>query len=633
MPDTGWKPPTDFPELRNGGALCIDLETYDPELIKNGPGWARGVGHVLGIAIGTNEWERYYPIAHEIGAEDNCDSDRVIEWLKVMLSNPKQAKLGANIGYDIGWLEELGINVAGKTYDVQYAEALLNEDGDVSLERIAQRTLGEGKQGDVVGDWLRSWSGSTQKDMRKFLYKAPPRLVGPYAEGDVDLPRRVMPYLHADLKAQGLVDLFELECDLIPLLIAMRRKGVSIDIPAAEDAGAQLEAKEIHHRNIAWELAGTEVNFNSANQMAGAFDELHLPYGYTDHPTKPKPKIDKGVLASIDHPFCHAVNEAKRFNKARKVFIESYLLESHVEGKVYCEFKALRGRDGGTRSGRFASANPNLQNIPSRDPFIGPLIRSCFVPDPEHVMWRRYDFSQIEYRHLAHCARGVGSDRLRQQYNDDPKTDYHVWTQTLIKKMTGLDIGRKATKTVNFGLLYGMSEWTLRESLGLTKDQAKDLFAAYHTALPFVGETMDWYKEDAQRTGVTRTILGRTSRFTKWVPQGKDGKKFTPLDYHQALQHYGQYIQRAATHKGLNRRLQGSAADQLKVGMLACWQQGIFDVVGVPRTTVHDELNFSDEGAPESAWDEMKHVMETALPLRVPIIMDAESGPSWGASK
>jgi DNA polymerase-1 len=160
------------------------------------------------------------------------------------------------------------------------------------------------------------------------------------------------------------------------------------------------------------------------------------------------------------------------------------------------------------------------------------------------------------------------------------------------------------------------------------------LFAAIHMGAPFMRATMDSTMQEAQRIGYITTIMGRRSRFDLWVPSAwtDDETKKRPLPYEQAVRWYVN-PQRAYLHKALNRRLQGSAADIIKKAMLQCWQDGVFDVTGVPRLTVHDELDFSDPGGKEEAFREMKHIMETAITLRVPILVEEERGPNWGEVK
>jgi len=169
---------------------------------------------------------------------------------------------------------------------------------------------------------------------------------------------------------------------------------------------------------------------------------------------------------------------------------------------------------------------------------------------------------------------------------------------------------------------------TLTEYLNLTRHEAKDLLEAMHSAAPFMRSTMDATMEEAAYFGYITTILGRRSRFDLWVPE-KWSEDVKPLPYNEALLAY-RNPKRAYLHKALNRRLQGSAADLIKAAMLKAWEDGIFDETGVPRLTVHDELDFSDPGGKEEAFKALVDVMENAVTFRVPVKVDLEIGPSWG---
>lgn len=636
IPETGWRPPTHFPNLSAAECICFDLETYDPGIAdKKGPGWARGLGHVVGVAVGVPGGGRwYFPIRHETMPEHNLDPDHVFAWLRDTLGNPRQTKLGANIIYDVGWLRQEGVIVAGPLVDVQYAEALLSEGTPVALDHLGEKYLGEGKITNTLYRWLADWQGgSPNEKMRAHIHKAPPCLVGPYAESDVDLPLRVIAKQYPLLEREGLLPVFNMECGLIPLLIEMRFAGVSVNVKRAEQVQETLSLRIKDAQKQLERLCGGSVNVNSPASMASAFDRLGIPYRRTkgsDKNPDGKPSFTKEFMATVEHPAARLVEEIKTCKKMKGTFVESYILDSHVNGKVYGEFHLLKGEAGGTRSGRFSSSGPNLQNIPSRDKVLGPLMRSMFVPDYGHRQWRKYDYSQIEYRLLAHHAVGPGSDELRRVYCEDPDTDYHVLTQLLVEGFTGRKIDRKPIKNINFGLIYGMGVAKLARSLGLSEKEGRELFAAYHEAAPFAKATMEQCSNEAQAYGIITTVLGRRSRFDSWEPIEVDYDDRKPaLPYHVALMRYGQ-IKRAMTHKALNRRLQGGAADLMKAAMLRCWNDGVFSRTGVPRLTVHDELDFSDPGGCDEAFREMRHILETAVPLRVPVRADYEVGPSWG---
>lgn len=627
IPDTGWKAPA-FPRLSDAPYISIDVETKDPELLTHGPGWARGKGHLVGISVAVPGRAWYFPMRHEVCADQNLDPDHVLSWARDTLCNPSQPKLGANLLYDVGWLSEENVHVRGKLYDVQFAEALLDETARTNLDELGVKYLGTGKETNQLYQWSADYyGGSPDGRQRAQIYRCPPCLVGPYAEGDADLPQRIMPLQWELLEREGLANLFDMECRLIPLLIAMRRAGATVDTSRAEQVKAELErkVKELHVEMKS--MVGFEVNVDANDNLQRCFRALGVQIPLS---TKGKASFTKDTLERVEHPFSDLVLGTRKLKKVAGTFLQSYILDKAVNGRVFCQFHPLRGDSGGTRSGRFASSDPNLQNVPSRDEELAPLVRSCFVPDAGHLQWRRYDYSQIEYRGLAHFAVGKGSDELRAKYVRDPDTDYHVHTQNLVQAYTGKVIARKPIKNINFGLIYGMGIGKLTRSLGLSEREGKELFEAYHEAAPFAKATMERFSGQALAYGYVTTILGRRSRFELWEPDDRHyGERRPALPYVAALRAYGD-IKRAYSHKALNRVLQGSAADGMKAAMLACWESGVFDVVGVPRLTVHDELDFSDAGGNEEAWEYVKRTLETALPLRVPVIADLEVGPSWG---
>jgi len=651
IPETKWERPRSFPSLRNASSIAFDLETYDPELITHGPGWARGKGHVVGLAVcadGERSW--YFPVRHETHPEQNFDPADVFAWAAEELGREWQPKLGANLMYDVGWLAESGVTVAGELHDVQFAEALLSEEPRVALELLAQAYCGEGKDSSLLYQWLADWFGGQPGPAQKGnIYRAPPCLAGPYAQSDVELPYRILAKQWPKLEAQALTGIYRMECDLIPLLVAMRFAGVPVDTAKAEEARVVLLSKEQEFAARLRHLVGMEVNVNAADSLAKMFGKLSLPYGRTK-PSKAfpqgKPSFTKDFLKTVRHPAVELVQEIRKVAKTRGTFVEGYVLNSNVNGYVFPQFHPLRGDESGARSGRFSSSDPNYQNLPARDEWLGPLVRSLCVPDAAlgHTQWRKWDYSQIEYRFFAHFAVGDGADELRWKYGSEPDTDYHEHTLDLVAPVAGWDINtperrkhwRKPVKNINFGLLYGMGIEHLAEVLGLTVKQAKALFASYHAAVPFTKTTMTATMEEAADVGFITTILGRRSRFDLWEdaawrgPKQDDVRK-PALPYDLAIRAYGS-VKRAYLHKALNRRLQGSAADLMKLAMVKAWKDGVFAATGVPRLTVHDELDFSDPQTAESeqGFAELKHTMETVLPLRVPVVVDFDTGTSWG---
>lgn len=629
IPDTGWATPRDLPNLDQARVLSIDTETFDPELAQYGPGWARGKGHLVGVSIATDDgYKWYFPLRHEMESQYNLDPAHVIPWLRHTLARP-MPKVGANLLYDIGWLRTENVFVAGELIDVQYAEALLYESRRVALENLAARYLGEHKDSDLLYRWCAEfYGGEATGKQRANIYRAPPRLVGPYAESDADLPLRIIQKQYPLLINNGLLDLFRMECGLINLLVEMRYRGVRVDLNRADHAMHELTIVGSRLESELATMVGFEVNVNAGDSIARAFDHLGLRYFRKQ---SGRPTFTKEFLSNVEHPIAEKILAIRRVVKNRDTFIRNYIINANVNGRIFGQFHLLRSDDGGTRSGRLSSSTPNLQNIPSRDEELAPLIRGMFLPD-YGCQWRKYDYSQIEYRFLLHFAVGPGADEIRAYFNAHPDTDYHERVQQLVLERTGQHIDRKPIKNINFGLIYGMGIPKLSRSLGLSPAEGQALFAAYHSGVPFAAPTMHACSDEAARTGITTTILGRQSHFDLWEPVGKRDDDTPALPYDTALMTYGN-IRRAYTHKALNRKLQGSAADLLKRAMWQCWRDGVFDVTGVPLLTVHDELGFSDPGGREYAFREMQHIMETAIPLSVPVKTDPEIGPDWGHVK
>ena len=621
IPDTGWQMPAYLPDLSSAKVIALDCETYDPDLKKYGPGWARGVGHIVGISIAVEGASWYFPIRHETETAWNMDPAIILKWLAVELSRPHQMKVGANLTYDVGWLRHEGVNVQGFLFEIQYAEALIDDKAKVALDTVAEKYLGVKKETNMLYDFIRAWFPQCPEgSLRKHIHLCPPRLVGRYAEVDAELPLRLWPILWERLHLLNVAHVFEMECKLIYMMIAMRFRGVRVDLEKAEQAQIKLnqESLQLHARIKA--TYGRDIQANSGAQIAKLFEEQGL---------KHRGKFDKEFLDSVDHPLAEMILQIRKVEKLSSTFIGSYILGSNVNGRVHGQFHLMKGDENGAIGGRMSSSTPNLQNLSSRDKIYAPIVRGCFVPDYGCVGWRKYDYSSIEYRGLASDAVGPGSDELRASFAADPFLDYHEIVRQLIYKVTGILLDRSPTKTINFGLAYGMGMAKLARALKLSVQATKEMFEAYHTGVPFVKSTFDHYATMAEETGVVRTAFGRRALFEEWGPLKHDNSA-QALPYEQAVMRYGA-VKRVYTHKALNRRLQGSAADLMKMACLKCWESGVYDYIGVPHLIVHDEKDFSDPGGQDEAFRYMREVMETALPFNVPVIADGEFGPNWGS--
>jgi DNA polymerase I-like protein with 3'-5' exonuclease and polymerase domains len=645
VPDTGWSAPTEFPRLADAMVLGLDCEAKDIALVEKGPGYRREgeeKAHIVGIAVGTPDGGRwYFPMRHSVAPEQNLNPDAVLAWARDNLCTPGQVKVGANIGYDVDALWSEGVPVTGPFIDVQHAEALLEPNRfTYNLDALAQSYLSESKVSDDLKDWIIRAYGDDD-NYRAHIHAAPPCLVGPYAEGDVDLPLRIWERQKPRLEQELMMGLFDLETELIPLMIRMRQRGVRVDIEYAKRLDDELTQSMAALDAKLAAVAGRPVNVDSRDDLAAMFDAAGVAYPRT---ATGKPSFVKEWLEHLDHPAGDLVRERRKVQKYRNTFVRGYILDKHVHGRVYALFHQLKGDDNGAVSGRFSSSLPNLQNIPARDKYWGPKLRALFIPE-DGEEWMAHDWSQIEYRFLAHYARGPSGATVRQLYNEQPDTDFHEMTLDLVAPYAGWDVStkeersyrRKPIKNINFGLCYGMGKPLLASQLGLNMTQADEIFTAYHAAVPFVKDTAKAATDAAQTRGYITTILGRRAKFDLWEPRwNRDENKSKALPHHIAVERYGSNIIRAYTHKALNALLQGSAADLMKKAMVEIARSGVESAIGVPLLTVHDELGHSMSRANkvhQEAAAEVQRIMETCMPLRVPVKAEQSFGINWGEAK
>lgn len=659
IPDTNWQPPQYFPNLTNAKVIAIDTETKELDF-ANGPGWGRNKGHIIGVSVAAissaNDYGKwYFPVRHEVERQDNLSPDHVFGWLKHTLeTTPQIPKVGANLLYDLGWLTTENIHPVGQLYDVQFAEALIDEQGLTALDALGWKYCGRGKQADACKDWIMHAYRPKPTEWRGELWRTPPRLVGPYAEDDADLPLAILPRQWAIMEQENTLQLFHRECASIPMLIKMRLPGITIDLDKTEQFRAKLvtEIDELYAK-LSHKAGVTIDNVTAPTQISKAFDAVNIAYPRT---ATGKPSFRKEWLTSLGDTDDDAtetvgsmINKIREREKLRDTFIDSYILDrafNSDNGKalIYCSFHPLRGDDGGTKTGRYSSSHPNLQNIPARSK-LGKLIREAFVPDYGHAGWHKKDHSQIEYRLFAHYAVGPRSDEIRHRYCTNPATDYHNDTMADVAAVRRIDLAamgelerelfRKPIKNVNFGLLYGQTEKSLAYKAGWSEQETKDFFTGYHAGRPFVRTTMAAIQSEVQAFGYITTINNRRTRFNRWEAleySERDG--VYPLDV--AMRKFGSAIRRAYAYRGVNYRFQGSAADVLKEGMLQCYEQGVYDFIGFPKLQVHDELDWSKIAhtkAQDDAFAYATHVMENAVKLRVPLKVDSSEGKSWGACK
>ncbi len=643
IPQTEWLVPTEYPDLRSAEEIAIDLETRDPDLKKLGSGAIIGNGEVVGIAVAVDGWKGYFPIAHEIGP--NLDRKKVLDWFTDVCSSPA-TKIFHNAMYDVCWIRNLNIKINGLIVDTMIAASLIDENRfSYTLNTMSWAYLNKGK------NEARLIEAAKERglDAKAEMWRLPAMEVGSYAEQDASLTLELWQKFKKIIIEDDLQNVFNLETDLFPCLVDMRFLGVRVDVEKANQLKTALAVKE---QNLLQQIkieTGVDIQLMAARSIAPLFDKLNLPYSKTEK--SGEPSFTKNFLVTHKHPVVRMIAEARKINKVRTTFIDSIIKHEH-KGRIHADINQIRSDDGGTVTGRFSYSNPNLQQIPARDPDTGPLIRSLFIPE-EGCRWGTFDYSQQEPRLVAHYALKFelpSVNDIADSYENDPSTDFHK----IVAEMA--DIPRSQAKTINLGLFYGMGKAKLMNELDLTKDKADELFKKYHDRAPFVKQLMNKVMNAALNKGQIKTLLERRCRFPKYEPilKGSDWGRYVPAEDEERmkeLQEMGPILKdfegniikekdgkpkknywhnnptrRAFTYKALNKLIQGSAADMTKRAMVNLYKEGY-----LAHIQIHDELDFSIESKDQA--DKIKKIMEQAVDLEVPNKVDYESGPNWGEIK
>ena len=607
---TEWVKPTEFPDLRFCDEIAIDLETHDPDLKSMGSGSVIGKGKVVGIAVATEGYSGYFPFDHEGGG--NLEKNKVIQWFTDICKSESR-KIFHNAMYDVCWIRSMGIKINGEIVDTMIAASLVNENRyRYDLGSLGWDYLGQGKNETDLVNAAKEWGLDAKADM----WKLPAMYVGNYAERDAELTFNLWKEMTKEIWSQDLESIFILERDLFPCLVDMRFLGVRVDVQKAHKLKKQLASEEEDLLLKVKKETGIDTQIWAARSIAKVFDKLKLPYERTLKTNSPS--FTKNFLSTHEHPLVKCIAKAREINKAHTTFIDTIIKHEH-KGRIHADINQIRSDSGGTITGRFSYANPNLQQIPARNKALGPLIRSLFIPE-SGCEWGCFDYSQQEPRLVVHYA-SLDQDTsvfgVKDSYLQDD-ADFH----TIVAKMA--DIPRSQAKTINLGLFYGMGKAKLQAELGVSKDAADELFTIYHQRVPFVKTLMNSVSNRAQQRGQIRTLLGRLCRFHLWEPNQFGIHKALPFE--QARQEYGSGIRRAYTYKALNKLIQGSAADMTKKSMLELYKEGI-----VAHIQVHDELDISVES--DIKAKRIKQIMESAVELEIPNKVDYEYGENWGDVK
>ncbi len=616
-------------ELRKAKAFSFDTETTSVDPMR---------AALVGMSFCWEPWTAYYvPVSLPAHQGPGLPCDEVLKAVRPVLEDAGTAKYGQNIKYDAIVMARHGVRLAGIAFDTMLASYLAdpvkrnhNLD-DLSLEYLNVQKI-----------TTESLIGSGKKSIT--MDKVPLETITAYACEDADCVMRLVPLLRAKLKELGLTKLYEeVELPLSSVIATIEQNGVALDLPflkeLSEKAGKEIDAlvKEIHAD------AGTEFNLDSPKQLADVlFVQKKLPAlkkiktGYS---------TDASVLEklAVSHELPRKILEYRERAKLRSTYLDA--LPEMVNPETHCVHTSFNQTT--TDTGRLSSSDPNLQNIPVKTE-MGRLVRKAFVARPrvggrgkshssseeskvnglpagqagaspsnllgkENGGWGKIlsaDYSQIELRILAHFS---GDPNLTKAFAED--RDIHTFTATLLYDVSEKEVTREmrnAAKTINFSIVYGKTSYGLSQDLNMSIPEADRFIKNYFARYAGVKTFLDAQKEKAKQDGYLTTILGRRSYFP---------------NIHASNVQLRQYAERSA----INAPIQGSAADLIKIAMIAI-QRRLEEErsESLMIMQVHDELVFdAPEGEIPALQALVKKEMEGAYRLNVPLKADVTVGDTW----
>jgi len=579
--------------LAKAGAFAFDTETTGLDPLTSA---------IVGISLAVEEGKAYYiPVGHTLFDEvTQLPLEQVVSRLKPVFGDAKVAKVAHNAKYDMMVLGECGIDVRGLSFDTMIAAHLLGEK-TVGLKALALGRLGVEMTpiSDLIG------KGSKQVPMSQVEIKK----ASEYSGADADMTFRLWRLLQKDLDKQGLVKLFnDVEMPLVPVLLLMERNGVTVDTAVLEEMSQRLGGQVAALEKKIYEEAKHEFNVNSPQQLGKVlFDEMQLP---TTRRGKSKYSTEASVMEELRpvHPIAGYILEYRQLTKIKSTYIDTLPgLVNPKTGRIHTSFNQTR-----TTTGRLSSSDPNMQNIPIRGE-LGGQVRQAFIA-PSGCSLLGGDYSQIDLRALAHLSR---DENLVRAFRED--ADIHAATASLLFGVEASKITadmRRFAKTVNFGVIYGMSDYGLEQATEFSREEAGRFIKSYFEKYPGVRKYLDDTKEKARRDGYVETLLGRR----RYIPDINSSNR---------------QVREAAERMAINMPVQGTSADIIKVAMVDLYREMEKQKLKSKMLLqVHDELLFE---VPDEEMDVIRRIvpeiMDSAVELDVPLKVDTKVGKNWGEMK
>ena len=575
-------------EMESRGEFAFDVETDELDPIE---------ADLVGVSVAFNEQFGYYvPISHK--EEETLSESTVIEKLKPRLEDPDLGKIGQNLKFDGLVLKKAGVELEGIAFDSMIASYLLKPTKrQHNLKEIVRTYLG--REVEEFGDLFPE---GEKKDFRNL----PLEKAGPYAASDATIIWSLRPELEAKLEERNQTDLFrEMELPLINVLRDMEYHGVKLDRKKLAEGEKRLKERIDSLQEEINELADEELNPNSPKQVREVlFEKLDLP---VIEKTKTGPSTNARVLEELSdkHPLPEKIIEFRELSKLLNTYVETLpdTVNSRT-GRIHTSFNQTA-----TATGRLSSSDPNLQNIPKGSQ-LGSELRKAFVA-PEGKKLIGADYSQVELRILAHLSE---DEELLNTFRRGE--DLHAKTAAEIFDVDRNQVDgkmRDRAKRVNFGIVYGITEYGLSRDLGISRDEAEKYIDRFFNLYPRTKEFMDHLVRMAEKKHYASTIFNRR----RYLPN-INSNNWQRRNYDR--------------RNAINTPIQGSAADLMKVAMLDVNEAIKEDELeGKMLLQIHDELILEVPWfVVEDVKSKLRSIMEDSLQLKIPLKVDVAAGDNWG---
>jgi DNA polymerase-1 len=585
-------------KIRSAGACAVDVEATSVRPVE---------AALVGISLSCQPGEGHYiPIGHAPdAATPQLSLGLVQQVLGPLLADSQVAKYAHNANYDLILLQQHGFAVRGLVFDSMIAAYLLEPTGrNLGLKGLAWQELGV--EMTPIEDLIGKGKGQLTMD------RVAVERVYPYAAADADMTLRLVPRQEAQLKQKNLWPLFtQIEMPLVPVLIDMECTGVALNVEFLQGMSRELHQRLGELERDIQQGVGYAFNINSSQQLSDAlFIKLGLPTDGLQKGVSGRYSTAAEVLEGLrgKHPVLDLLLEHRQLSKIKSTYVDALpLLVNPHTGRLHTSWNQT-----GTVTGRISSSDPNLQNIPIRTD-LGRRVRQAFVARPGCKLLGA-DYSQVELRILAHVS---ADENLLAAFQRGE--DIHASTAARIMSVPLEQVTpdmRRLAKAINFGLIYGMSDWGLASRTGLSTEEATDFSNKYFAQFPRVRQYLARIKQQAADQGYVETVLGRK----RYFPELQPGSKVNPG------------LKAAAQRMAVNHPIQGTAADIIKIAMIRLHDElQRQSLESKMILQVHDELVLE---APDAEVDRVsalvKEVMEGAYKLDAPLKVDLKTGRHWG---